>query len=251
MPVKHAFVNPKADGADPAETRPSDWNADHVGSGELDYAEFTAPVSITATSAATAQAIVTGSPIAYDGSAVIMVEAFVPAARPGGTAGQQLNLELYEGSTPIGIIAFSRTPASGSDDKPVHGFRRLTPAAATITYSIKGWVSAGTGVVSAGAARGRSGGDAGARASGQVLVTVGGTSAGESEGRAYPVRARLAHGRSEGRAEARLKARRFRSGTVDPSDAPAADVSGGAEELVGVASTVTADTESFGEGGSG
>lgn len=29
--VKHAFTNPKADGADTTITRPSDWNADHTG----------------------------------------------------------------------------------------------------------------------------------------------------------------------------------------------------------------------------
>ena len=30
MPVKHAFTNPKSDGADATITRPSDWNADHT-----------------------------------------------------------------------------------------------------------------------------------------------------------------------------------------------------------------------------
>lgn len=30
MPVKHAFVNPKADGGDATKTRPSNWNADHT-----------------------------------------------------------------------------------------------------------------------------------------------------------------------------------------------------------------------------
>lgn len=30
MAVKHAFTNPKSDGADHTVTRPSDWNADHV-----------------------------------------------------------------------------------------------------------------------------------------------------------------------------------------------------------------------------
>lgn len=30
MPIKHAFTNPKADGADATVTRPSDWNADHT-----------------------------------------------------------------------------------------------------------------------------------------------------------------------------------------------------------------------------
>lgn len=30
MGIKHAFTNPKSDGADTTVTRPSDWNADHV-----------------------------------------------------------------------------------------------------------------------------------------------------------------------------------------------------------------------------
>lgn len=31
MPITHSFSNPKSDGGDATITRPSDWNADHVG----------------------------------------------------------------------------------------------------------------------------------------------------------------------------------------------------------------------------
>ena len=41
MSIKHAFTNPKSDGADATIVRPSDWNADHSGS------EFTGlPVAV-------------------------------------------------------------------------------------------------------------------------------------------------------------------------------------------------------------
>jgi len=30
MGIKHAFTNPKSDGADATIVRPSDWNADHT-----------------------------------------------------------------------------------------------------------------------------------------------------------------------------------------------------------------------------
>lgn len=35
MPIKHAFTNPKSDGADATIVRPSDWNADHVITGKV------------------------------------------------------------------------------------------------------------------------------------------------------------------------------------------------------------------------
>ncbi len=36
MPVKHAFVSAKTDGADATLVRPSDWNASHSGSSDWD-----------------------------------------------------------------------------------------------------------------------------------------------------------------------------------------------------------------------
>lgn len=46
--LKHAFVNPKADGADATVQRPSDWNADHVLSAFSVRATNTAASSIAA-----------------------------------------------------------------------------------------------------------------------------------------------------------------------------------------------------------
>ena len=41
MSIKHAFTNPKSDGADATITRPSDWNADHViQAGTITYAQI-------------------------------------------------------------------------------------------------------------------------------------------------------------------------------------------------------------------
>ncbi len=120
---------------------------------ELDYVQITSPVSVTATSEATANTIVTGSSVAYDGSTVVMVEFWCNHAAPDtGAAPQDLRFWLYDGSSSIGFIGYMQSVASGNRQyAPVYGLRRLTPSNASHTYSIRGSVAAGTGTVQAGA----------------------------------------------------------------------------------------------------
>lgn len=58
MPIKHAFTNPKADGADATIARPSDWNADHT-------VDVVAPTGLTGATAASryAGATTSGAPV--------------------------------------------------------------------------------------------------------------------------------------------------------------------------------------------
>lgn len=118
---------------------------------ELDYVEFTSNVSPTATTEATADTIVTGSSVAYDGSTVVLIEFFAHNARADtGAAGRTMTFWLYQDGSSIGSIGLVSTPAASASNSIVHAVRRLTPSNASHTYSIRASVSAGTGLVAAG-----------------------------------------------------------------------------------------------------
>lgn len=119
---------------------------------EIDYTAFTGNVSVTATTEATANSIVSASAHTFSGSQVVLIEFFAPYATPdNGAAGRQLLLYLYEGSSSIGLLGQIQTPAAASARAPLRLARRITPGAGSKTYSIRAAVSAGTGTVFAGA----------------------------------------------------------------------------------------------------
>jgi hypothetical protein len=120
------------------------------GGDELDYAEFTAPVSITGTNVAGAQTIVTGNSVAYSGD--ILIEFYAPSAEVGQSVGAQIIFFLTDGGTDIGIIAQHRTGSTGSSFiNEVHGRRKITGLAATKTYGVKAYRVTANGTVTAGA----------------------------------------------------------------------------------------------------
>lgn len=113
---------------------------------ELDYAERTSNTSITATSEATANTIVTGSSVAYDGSTIVKVEFWCDHMK--GASGQDLRIWLYDGSSSIGFITYTESQSYVGG----YGVRRITPSNASHTYSVRASVGgASTGVVAAGA----------------------------------------------------------------------------------------------------
>lgn len=135
-----------------------------TGGEELDYAEFTAPVSVTGTNVAGAQTIVTGNAVAYSGD--ILIEFFAPSAEVGASVGAQLIFFLTDGGTDIGIIAQHRTGSAGSSFiNEVHGRRKITGLAATKTYGVKAYRVTANGTVTAGA------GGAGAYMPGYIRIT--------------------------------------------------------------------------------
>lgn len=119
----------------------------------VDYAQFTANVNVSVTTEGTAVSIVAGAGFTADGTSHYMVEFFSPGSRPDTTAAARtLNFVLLEGSTVIsGFYGQIRNPAAAGFNVPVLLRRRLTPASGTRTYSVAAFVSAGTGVVAAGA----------------------------------------------------------------------------------------------------
>lgn len=118
---------------------------------ELDYAEVTSNASITATSEGTADTVISASAVTFDGSTVSLIEFYAYSAAPAfDAAGRVLRFWLYDGSSSIGQIGVMIGAAAADDRKPVLVRRRLTPSAASHTYSIRCSVSAGTAVVYAG-----------------------------------------------------------------------------------------------------
>ena len=118
---------------------------------EIDYVQITGSVSPTATTENTANTIVTSNPIVYDGNTPVIIEFFCPYIRPATDAANRgLNLALYEDGSTIGRIGQFFTPAAGADGKPTLVQRRLTPTAGSHTYSIRAYVSGGTGLVDGG-----------------------------------------------------------------------------------------------------
>jgi hypothetical protein len=120
-------------------------------SSELDYAQITSPVAPTATTEATANTVVTGAAVAYDGSTPINIEFFSPQARAQGTTNAQLILVLYDGAASIGLLGVLNSPSSNPNWVPLLARTRITPSAATHTYSIRAFVSTGTASIQAGA----------------------------------------------------------------------------------------------------
>lgn len=119
---------------------------------ELDYVEFTADSTITATTEGTASTVVTGSAVTYDGVEKIMLEFFCEAVRPDpAVAGQTVTLLFTDGGTALGQAQI-QVPVTGSNLKVQAVVkRRLTPSAASHTYDVRAFVSSGTGLIKAGA----------------------------------------------------------------------------------------------------
>jgi hypothetical protein len=126
---------------------------------ELDYTQKTTNTSITATSEATANTIVTAGAHTFNGTTIYLIEFFSPYATPGSVINTTLAFYLYDGASSIGAIAAIGAEVTGASAyAPVYAARRLTPSAASHTYSVRARVTSGTGTVVGGA--GGSGNDA-------------------------------------------------------------------------------------------
>jgi hypothetical protein len=119
---------------------------------ELDYVQITSPVTISATTAATANTCITGNPVTYDGSTRICIEAFAPYVVTGVTTLSTIEIVLYDGSTELGSLGWHGRADGTRTHISTHLSRRfLTPSAASHTYSIRAWRSASNGTFHAGA----------------------------------------------------------------------------------------------------
>jgi hypothetical protein len=119
---------------------------------EVGYAQITSDVTVTATSEATATAVVSLPAITYE-AVPHMIEFFACDARPNtGAAGQNITFVLFDSTTAVvGVWGRIATPAASGNLVPVHLAYRFTPTAASHTYNVKSWVSVTSGLIQAGA----------------------------------------------------------------------------------------------------
>jgi hypothetical protein len=120
---------------------------------ELDYVEITSPVSISATSAATADTCITGSSVAYDGSTRVCIEVYSPQIETATTAGSAVLILLYDGSTQVGLIGVHGYAAATAQRNldPHFSHQFLTPSAASHTYSVRAYRAVANSSFGAGA----------------------------------------------------------------------------------------------------
>ena len=131
-------------------TATEQWPPGH----EFDYAEKTSDTNITATTEGTADTIVTANAVTYDGSTAIYVEACGAMQGPA-ISSPGMQVYLYDGASSIGIIASFAGPGVLSATItaikiPFSTRVRLTPSAASHTYSLRAITSSGTALAKAG-----------------------------------------------------------------------------------------------------
>ncbi len=118
--------------------------ASFIGPGyEFDYAQITSPVTVTATSSATATTVVTGNAVTYDGGTTIQVEfsaQYISLSVVGG-----VYLVLYDGSSSIGTLSYlDNLAAAAQYVGPTYARSpHLTPSAGAHTYSIRAYKDSG------------------------------------------------------------------------------------------------------------
>lgn len=117
---------------------------------EYDYHEFTSPTTISSTTEAGAFQIRDAAAITFDGATAVMIEFYAPYFTTA-TSGDQLVLCLYDGSSSIGLIGSGQATTGYSNE--IYVRRRITPSAATHTYSIRGY-RVGTSNITVGAGLG-------------------------------------------------------------------------------------------------
>lgn len=142
--------------ADSGETTGMKWAAASGGGGELDYAERTTRIDISATTAAGADTVISGAAVTYDGSTRIKVELYSPFV----VSAQFLVLSLWDGSTDLGTLHQSNLELVGA-----YGVRFLTPSAAAHTFHFKAWRGTGSASLEQGA------GGAGVRVPAFIRIT--------------------------------------------------------------------------------
>jgi hypothetical protein len=107
-------------------------------------------VTINATTEAAANDVVALPARVYDGSMIIVIEYFIAAIVTGASSAVSgLYVNLWDGAVDLGRIAFVETAAANAIVAPGFGKRRLTPSAASHTYSIKASRTDSNGLIAA------------------------------------------------------------------------------------------------------
>lgn len=102
------------------------------GATELDYVAQATDLTVTATSAGTAQTFIDGNAVIFDGATRILLEFWTSGITSslGGCV-----VELFDGATDLGRLCQANDPGS----VPNKGEVFLTPSAGSHTYHLKAW----------------------------------------------------------------------------------------------------------------
>ena len=152
MPTTPIYALPYPAAADPADV-PLDMRelAEQIEAvfpgKELAYAQITTAVTVSATTEATANVVITAPAVTFDGTASAMIEFFTPRANPQNVAAANLIVWLFQDGASIGSLGELHTPAAGYNVIPLYLMRRLTPPAGSRTYSVRASVSTGNGAI--------------------------------------------------------------------------------------------------------
>ena len=118
---------------------------------QLNYVEFTANVNVTATTETTSTTIVTGGTVTFDGTSSTIQFHCPDVSIATDAAGRTLFISLFQDGVSIGRMSTIQSPAAASFRVPINLERTMTPSAGTHSYSIRGYVNAGTSIAVAGA----------------------------------------------------------------------------------------------------
>lgn len=128
----------------------------------VNYTEYTADVTISATTVGTANQVVSSGAISYEAS-VHRIEFYCPRYIP---ASGTTNVILRDGSTVLGTLCVIVT---GDNVGELNLVRYITPTAASHTYNVAAWNSASSGTMKAGT--GGTAGDATTFLPGYIHIT--------------------------------------------------------------------------------
>jgi hypothetical protein len=119
---------------------------------DISYVELTSDVTVNATTAAGANTLVTAAAFTANGTDAYWIEFECAMAQPAQTAGASIIFVIYDGASVIAnaqlaiVAAYSATGVGGA---PVSRKRKLTPSAASHTYSVRAYRTTADGTVRA------------------------------------------------------------------------------------------------------
>lgn len=117
---------------------------------QLAYVEFTSPVTVNASSEATAVDVVSSGSVAYDGTPVL-IQFFSPQVLIGTT--DRVTVVLQDGATLLGTMGVTVfNTAAATMGNPMLLARKLTPSAASHTYKVTAFRTTNNGTINAGSA---------------------------------------------------------------------------------------------------
>lgn len=114
------------------------------------YTEASANFTIPVVTVDQASAVITASPVTLTAGPHI-VEFTAPFLETGSNANSVVNLDLWDGSTDLGILASYKCPSTNPMRTPVFTRRRLVATAKSYTFSVRGWAVSQPGTIMGGA----------------------------------------------------------------------------------------------------